>query len=221
MAVTMGLETTSADPRPTPRRRNPLGRLSAGHVLVGLAAVLAFIANIVVLRAQDETAAVWVAATDLEAGRVLSGEDLRVEQLAATPDVLAGLVAAETPIDGQVLARPVPAGTLIGATDVRPEAAPAGLRAMSIPVPVEHAAGGTIRVGDLVDVVDVDQAGVPRFVVTKAPVIGVSTAGTGALTGGGGHHLVVGLDSDGVLAVAAAIADDHVEVVLSTGAADG
>jgi hypothetical protein len=69
--------------------------------------------------------------------------------------------------------------------------------------------------------VDVDDQGVAAYVVGDAPVLAISEQATGALAGSGGRHIVVGLDKDQVLAVAEAIADGEVDVVVATGAGDG
>jgi Flp pilus assembly protein CpaB len=92
---------------------------------------------------------------------------------------------------------------------------------MAIPIDPSHAAGGLIRPGDRVDLVDVTREGGASYVVRDAPVLSISEARTGALAGSGGEHLVIGVTADQVLAVAEAIADGSVDVVVTTGVDGG
>lgn len=210
-------EATQTQP-PRPRRRNPLTRLSASHLLMVVAAVLAFITNLMVLRSQDETRAVVVAASDLVSGRAVDVNDFRAVEVDVDDDLFSRLVPwqqMET-LKGMVAARAIPAGDLIGPNDLRPESAGFGLRAMSIPIDAEHAVGGDLVVGDRIDLILVrDQ--VPEYVLVDAEVLSVSSNDRGALSVGG-FYLVVGVDPERALAVAAAVQDGRIEVVRSTGA---
>jgi Flp pilus assembly protein CpaB len=74
------------------RRRNPLTRVSAAHLLMLLAAVLAFATNLVVLRNHDETRAVVVAAVNLPAGRVVESSHLRAVEVDVDDAVYSTLI---------------------------------------------------------------------------------------------------------------------------------
>jgi Flp pilus assembly protein CpaB len=89
---------------------------------------------------------------------------------------------------------------------------------MSVPVGVEHSVGGLVKPGDRVDVITVD-GGIPMFVVAGVEVIAVADPSAGGLGQSGGHHLVLSVDADQALQLAAAISAGSIEVVRSTGAA--
>lgn len=219
--MSVGLSRGDAAGVGTPATRSRLRRLSVGHLAVGVAAILAFVANLALLRSQDETTVVMVAARDVAAGETLSATDFGTARVKAEGDILASLVTSAEALEGKVASRPIVAGTLIAASDVLDRATPDGLASMAIPIDPSHAAGGSIRAGDRVDVVDVTREGGAAYVVRDAPVLSVSEARTGALAGSGGEHLVIGVTAEQVLAVAEAIADGSVDVVVTTGAKDG
>lgn len=196
-------------------------RLSVGHLAVGVAGILALVANLAFLRSVDESVDVVVAAGRITAGEPIAAGDLTTARVKADPSVMAGLIPSAEGLEGRIARRDLAEGELIGQGDLLTEAAPGGLRSMSIPIEPSHAAGGGIRPGDLVDVVDVNREGVAAYVVRRAPVLAVSRGPTGALAVAGGEHIVVGLEEDEVLAVASAIADGAVDVIVTTGALDG
>lgn len=204
---------------PRPRRRNPLTRITASHLLMVLAAVLAFATNLVVLRNHDLTRAVVVAARDVPAGRLLTGSDLRSAEVDVDDQLFTTLIPWQDSqtVVGQVAARSIVNGHLIGNGDVRPASAPGGLRAMSIPIESEHAVGGALVEGDRIDLIVVDDAG-PRYVLTDAEVLAIPNADRGSFTGAGGFYLVVAVDPLKALDVAAAIRAGGIEVIRSTGA---
>lgn len=203
-----------------PRVRRTMPHLSLGHLAVAVAALLAFVANVAFLRSMDERVDVVVAARDISAGELIGAGDLATTPLGAEDDVLAGLALSLEGTEGRVAGRDLAAGELVHGGDLLAAVAPDGLTAMAIPIEASHAAGGEIRVGDRVDIVDVDAVGAATYVVRSAPVVGVSES-TGTLSVSSGSHIVVGLDAQAVLKVAAAIADGEVDVVLTTGASGG
>lgn len=201
-------------------RRRSLRRWSIGHVAVAVAAILAFVANLAFLRSRDDAVAVVAAARPIEAGEVVDGEDLTTTMLRADAGVLATLLTSPEGMEGRIARRALAEGELVGSGDLLSGAAPDGLASMSIPIDPARAAGGVIRVGDRVDVVDVGDDGVAGYVVRDVPVLEVASSG-GALAGAGRDHVVLGLDADQVLTVAEAISDGEVDVVITTGAAGG
>jgi pilus assembly protein CpaB len=184
-----------------------------------LAAVLAFATNVMVLRNQEETRAVVVAAETIEAGRALTPGHFEVAEVDLDDDLYATLIPWEQlgSLDGMVASRTIESGRLLVASDVRSAAAPDDLRAISIPVDPEHAVGGDLLAGDRIDLISVID-GVSSYVLSGAEVLAVPTDGRGSLTGAGGFYLVVAVDADQALAVAAAVRQGQVEVVRSTGA---
>jgi hypothetical protein len=193
-----------------PRRR---GRVSGAHLLAAVAAVLAFLANLVVLRGTDQRMAVAVAAADVEAGEPIT----QVRFVEADVASLDGLVTSREWENGPALVARVsiPAGTPLSEALTVPAAAGGGLRMMSIPVDVAHAAGGKARAGDRVDVVRVVD-GVARYVAQDLEVLDAAEAGGGI--GLGGYHLVVAVTERQALDLAEAISGGSVEVVITTGA---
>lgn len=219
--MSVGLRAGGSAPGRSPGKAR-LRRLSIGHFAVGVAAVLAFVANLAFLRSQDDSTPVVVAAREIAAGEAVAVGDLTLTRVRAEAGILSTLLTSVEGVEGRVAARPITAGELVGTSDLLDQAAPGGLASMAVPIDPAHAAGGLIRVGDRVDVVDVGKDGAAVYVVRDAPVLSVADEGTAALAGtGGGRHLVVGLDDEQVLAVARAIADGQVDVVVTTGTGDG
>jgi Flp pilus assembly protein CpaB len=190
-------------------------------VAVAVAAILAFVANVAFLRASDSALTVVASARDLPAGHVLSDDDLTTTEVRADASVLSVLLTTVEGLQGRVVRTPLPQGTLVGRADLLVSATPDGLVSMSVPISPAHAAGGTIRVGDIVSVVDVGPDDEAACVVRGVTVVAVSEPGGGALDVAGSQHVVLGLDESDVLAMAAAIADGSVDVVVTTGSVDG
>ncbi len=208
-------------PEPASSRARRLPRLSLGHVAVALAALLAFVANVALLRSHDDTTSVVVAARVIEPGELVQVADLGMARVRGDASVMAGLLTSLDGLEGRVARRRLEAGELIGSRDLLTEPAPRGLRSMAVPVSPAHAAGGAIRVGDRVDLVDVGSDGVAAYVVRGAPVISVSTGETGALTSSIREHIVIGVGAQEALAVAAAIEDGAIDVIVTTGSDSG
>lgn len=196
-------------------------RLSLGHLAVALAAILAFVANLAFLRSHDDMTPVVVAARPIQAGETVRAEDFSTAEVRADAGIIATLVTSVDGLEGRVARRSLAAGELIGGADLLNGPSPDGLVAMSVPTDLAHAAGGTIRVGDRVDLIDVDGNGTAVFVVRDVPVLAVSSESSGAFAVGDEGYVVLGLDDDSTLAVAEAIADGRVDLVVTTGAGDG
>ena len=95
--------------------------------------------------------------------------------------------------------------------------APSGLRSMSLPIAVAHAAGGTIVAGDRVDVISVLD-GSATYVATDVEVIGSSDVDGGSFGSIGDYHIVVAVDARQALDLAEAIESSSLEIIRSTGA---
>lgn len=211
--VTRGAGTSGAVGRAIRRR------VSASHVVIGLAVILAFTLNYLVLQGRSETHLVAIADRSLAAGSTLEATDVRLVPIDADFAGLESLIPewALPGYEGWILTHPLEEGEVIGVSSLIEPAAPDGLRSMSIPVPVEHAAGGALLPGDRVDVISVG-GGVATYVVSDVEVLAVAERDAGALGSIGGYHLVVGVDGDQALAIAEAIDSGSLEVVRSTGA---
>ncbi len=212
------LGDTGLEEFPRPRRRNPLTRVTASHLLMVLAAVLAFATNLMVLRGQDETRPVVVAGTRIEAGRTISAADLSIAEVDVNDDLFATLIPGQqsSGLVGMVATRSIESGRMLGTDDLRPASAPVGLRAISIPIEVEHAVGGNIVPGDRIDLISVTETG-PVYVLSGVEVLQIPDSSRGSITGATGYFVVVAVDDAQALAVAGAIQGGGLEVVRSTG----
>lgn len=195
-----------------------LGRLSLGHLAVALAALLAFVANVAFLRAQDDMVGVVALSRAVSAGSTVTAADLSMVEVAADGMVIQGLFRDSEGVVGQVATRNLAVGSLVGQNDVLAHLAPPGMKTMAIPVSPAHAAGGLLRVGDMIDIVDVGAEGATH-VVRGASVLAVPASDT-RLGSAGPDHVVIGVMDDDVLAIAQAIADGEVDIVIA-GASGG
>jgi Flp pilus assembly protein CpaB len=197
-------------------------RLSAGHVVMIVAGILAFVATAGVLRSRDATVPVAVAARDIPPGAVVDRGAVRSVPLSQKSPLVAA-VLGPTALDGQhmVAARLIRAGEPLRRSDVRTGAGD-GLRAMSVSVNRDHAAGGELVVGDRVDVIQASPTGA-TYVVRDAEVLAVppkgNNSGLGLGNGASNYYVTVAVDGDAALRLAAAIQGGKVEVLRSNGAA--
>lgn len=204
---------------PQPARRRFGRRPSATHVVIAIVVILAFVLNLLVLQDRSSSTLVAVADDALSTGSALDGSSIRLVPVDSDFEGLPGLLteADVASLEGWVLARPVAAGALIDQSAlVRPGTA-SGLRSMSLPVPIERAAGGSIVAGDRVDVIAVAD-GTARFVATDLEVTAVSTPDSGGIGAITTHHVVVSVESGDALALAEALAAGPVDVLRATGA---
>ncbi|MGH8947053.1 MAG: RcpC/CpaB family pilus assembly protein [Acidimicrobiia bacterium] len=203
----------------SPTRRRSGRRLSGSHIVIGVLALLAFALNYLALQDRDATVLVAVADQPLAAGSLLVLDDLRLVPVASDfAGVDSMLTEAElVSRDGWVLDRPVAADGVIEEGMLVEPGAPSGLRAMSIPVDIEHAVGGGLGPGDRIDIISTaDDESI--FVVTDVAVLSVADRSAAVLGGIGAFHIVVAVDAEQALSLAGAIADGEFEVVRSTGA---
>lgn len=206
-------------PDPPPSRRPLRGRLSAGHVVVLVAGLLAMLLNYALLRAADERVPVAVAARAIAAGDALDASSVRLVELDADEALLGALVRASdiAAVEGHVAGVPLAAGDPLRRSDLRAPSAPDGRRAMSVPVPAEHAVAGSLQRGDRVDVIQV-RDGRADYVLSGAEVLAVSGGDADGLTGASVFSVTLAVDADSALALAEAIRGEAVEIVRSTGA---
>jgi Flp pilus assembly protein CpaB len=204
---------------PQPARRRLGRRLSATHVVIAIVVILAFVLNLLVLQDRSSTTLVAVADRALATGSAMDQSSIRLVPVDSDFEGLPGLVTEDDlgSLDDWVLARPVPAGNLLDRTALVRPGSGAGLRSMSLPVPVEHAAGGALAPGDRVDVIAVTD-GVADFVAVDLEVTTVSEAGSGAIGTISAYHVVVNVEPADALRLAEALAAGPVEIVRATGA---
>ena len=200
-------------------RRSPLSRLSFGHVVMIAAGLLAFLLNVYLVRSKGETMEVLVAARPISAGSRLGVDDLSTELVEASGPFVDRIISDDA-IDqliGYVAVRDIAAGAPMISDDIRPPASADGRRAMSIPIPPDHAVGGSLYVGDRVDVISAEE-GQGRFVATAIEVLDVSSGGN--RSSGDRLQVVVAVSEAEALAIAGALDGSAVHLVRSTGAVE-
>ncbi len=203
------------------RRRWRLPAISGIHLLILATGLLAFIANLALLRGGEAPRRqVAVSRIELAPGRRLQLDDIQLIPVDVDEPIASGLLSdSELPrYQDWVITRPISADSLISKTDLRDPLTESTSRAMSFPIAAEHAVGGDLVPGDLVDVIRVDEEQA-RFVATGLEVLGVPTPAQGGLVPSGGFHLVLGVNERTALTLALALAHGQVEVVRATGAA--
>ena len=176
-----------------------------------------------VLQAGSQTVPVWAAARDLSAGETLSIADLRVADVRLPSDLLDRYARSATSLEGLVTTRAFGAGELIARRWVSAEEVPLG-SAMTIPVTPEHAVGGDLRPGDLVDVYATFNAADLRarteLVVQGAEVLEIVSAGGLVVSDDSMVGVTVAIDPDAAGALAGAIRRAEIDLVRVTSAGD-
>jgi Flp pilus assembly protein CpaB len=123
------------------------------RLVVGLVLVVVSVAGgLALFSAADHTVPVLAASRDLAAGHVVAARDVQVARVRVDPGVLHGLVRGEhkDALIGKVLLQPVAGNGLIASSVVGRQGSTA--HEMTVPIISEHALGGSLRVGDRVDV---------------------------------------------------------------------
>lgn len=194
-------------------------RPSLSHILIAVAAILAFVFNFLALQDRSDTTLVAVATSDLKAGQRISSSDIRFVPVAADFAGIDSLVNQTdwSEVEGWVLTRAIAADGVVEGSSLSEPTGAGNLRSMSIPVPLEHAAGGLLAAGDIVDVVSVDD-GNAMFVASGLTVVSVAVADSGGIGGLGPYHIVVSVTVEQALGLSRAIDSGSIEVIRSTGA---
>lgn len=211
--MTRGAGTSQPVGRPARRR------VSATHLLIGVVVILAFLLNFLALQDRKQTTMVAVANNALSAGSTLSMSDLRFIPIDADFEAIGSLIdeGGVSVYEGWVLQRPIADGELIRPGILGEPGAPSGLRTMSLPASVEHAAGGALSSGDRIDIISVLD-GTAFYVATDVEVLGISESEGASFGGSANFHILIAVESDQALALAGAIDSGSLEVVRSTGA---
>ncbi len=163
---------------------------------------------------------VLVAARPVVAGEVMRRADMRIERIDARSSVVSALVPADEMrrVTGKIATTSLAPGEVLGRSMMRPAAAPAGRRAMSLPVDPALAVAGRLAAGDRVDVLAANnrEAGI---VVADLEVLAVDARALGGLGGATrSFTITVAVDADESEVLAGAIADGDVIVTRATGA---
>ena len=208
---------------PLPVGKRPWwSRASAAQIFMIVAGILAFIANLAILRARDDVVLIAVAATDINAGVAIQ-ESAHVDyvELNGSDEVLAPLITADevAGVTGYILSSPMQAGEMFVQSELVESVNPIDQRAIALSVGRDHAVGGDVSVGDRVDVIWVDDD-VARYVVTGVEVIDTTNNERtgGAFSGSQAFSITVAVDDVQALKLAEALNSGQIEVVRSTGA---
>jgi hypothetical protein len=214
MIAPVAPETTSRTAAQAARRARPTPRIAVAVVL----GLLAFVVFLAATADRSKKTVVAVAAQPVAIGAVITEAMVTPVEVDADSSLADSLVTMADIADGGVVAnRTIPAGEPVSRSAVGEGGGAPAQRVMSIPVPIESAAGGDIAVGDQVDVIDTVD-GVSRYVLVGADVVG--RAGTSDRLGAnGGFWLSVTVDEAEAIAVADALSDGKVLVIRSTGVA--
>ena len=200
-------------------KRRLLSRLSFGHVVMICAGLLAFLLNVLIVRDRGEMVEVPVAARPIPAGSRLAARDIGFAQVDAAGPFLDRVLSRDsiTPLLGDVVVRDIGSGDPLMANDLRPVSASGGGRAMSIPIPPDHAVGAALHVGDRVDVIAVDR-GESSFVADGIEVLHVTHGDSRPAADR--FAVTVAVTEAEALAIAGALDRGPVHLLRSTGAGD-
>lgn len=201
-------------------RRNALSRIKLGHLVMALAALFALLLNLAVLRSNDSTVEIAVAAADIRAGTTLTMSHLTIAEVAADDVLNSRLVLVDSMGDrvGQLTTRAIAAGEPVLESDLLAVDSPDGLRAMSVPIDQTRAVAGQLTAGDSVDVVLVVD-GLATYIATGVRVIAIPDAGTNTLGARSGYAPTFAVTATQALRIAAALDSGEVHIVRSTGSA--
>ena len=208
---------------PFPVAKRPWwSRASAAQIFMIVAGILAFIANLAILRAREDVVLIAVAATDINAGVTIEESvHIRYVELNGSEDVLSPLVTADevAAISGSILSSPIEAGEMFLESELVESVNPIDQRAIALAVGRDHAVGGDISIGDRVDVIWVDDD-IARYVVTGVEVIDTTNNERtgGAFSASQAFSITVAVDDVQALKLAEALNSGQIEVVRSTGA---
>lgn len=215
--------TSNGATEPARPGRRLRSRLTPQHWLALVLAAVTFVLIFAAVRDRRETVMVVVARDPIPAATPVTEGMVRAVELPADSPLVASMVELDDLSgDGWVTTRPVAEGEPLTDQALAGDVPEDGRRAMSLPVPREHATGGDLRAGDRVDVlgVVVGEAGDQvDYVVTDVEVLAVGAEQSGAV-GSRPSEFSVTVAVDGTQArdLARALAAGSVEIVRSTGA---
>lgn len=207
-------DTTGRAAAKTARRARPTPRIAVAVVL----GLLAFVVFLAATADRNEKTVVAVAGQPIAIGTVITEAMVTPVEVDSDSSLADSLVPMDDIADGGVVAnRTILAGEPVNRTAIGVGEGVAAQRVMSIPVPIENAAGGDIAVGDQVDVIDTVD-GQSRYVLVGADVVGRAVT-SDRLGASSGFWVSVTVDEAEAIAVADALSDGKVLVIRSTGVA--
>lgn len=186
--------------------------------------LLAFLLSLVVLTSHDATITVYVAKSDIVAGKSIS-TSLFEPKLVKSTSLDSQFVSKDTLTSDKkyFAARSIRAGEPLTVGALTPDAQQTDVRLLSIPIDKNLAVAGAISRGDRIDIIATpDGECATRVLRNLEVVVTPSSSGGGALGGGSGSYTItVAIDKAGDdLTLAGVIASGKFQVVKTTGAAD-
>lgn len=144
------------------------------RLLIGIVLVVASVAGVVaIVTASDRTHEVYVAATALSPGDVVTADDLDVRSVALGSAAAHYLAPGDVPADGVVVAHPVGAGELVA---VSATGSRAGQTLTAVVVETSGLLPESVRPGATVDIWAASvEEDAPRVLVTDATVVRLVT----------------------------------------------
>jgi Flp pilus assembly protein CpaB len=203
-----------------PRRRFTT-RFSSGHVVMVVAGLLGTVLAIAALRSEPAGVRVVVAAREIRAGEAVAVDDFRAERVDMGRRLLSTFVrpAQVRALRGYIATSTIASGDPVLRRELRPRAATSGLRAMSIPIDPARAVGGRLASGDRIDVLFAGDREV-SIIVRDAEVLAVDAKGRRGIGETSSPFTVtIAVDARESQLLAAAIAEGHISLARTTGAA--
>jgi Flp pilus assembly protein CpaB len=201
-------------------RRTFTGRFSSGHLVMIVAGLLGMVLGIAALRHEPGGVEVAVAAREIRAGESVTAGDFRTARVQMKQALLATFVLARDmrQVRGRIATATIESGEPVIRRELRPRAAKAGLRAMSIPIDPSRAVGGRLASGDRIDVLFAGDREV-SIIVRDAEVIAIDAKGRGGIGETSSPFTVtIAVDARESQLLAAAIADGDISLARTTGA---
>ena len=166
---------------------------------------------------------VWVAAHEIPPGSILSPGDLKTIEADLPPEALEHYALASTPVGGAFVARGIPAGQLVPLESLSDQA-PSASRQMTVPVAAEHAVGGDLKPGDLIDILVTLDAGRSSartsVLVSEAEVLGVVEVAGSFGSGGSPIGVTIAVAADDAPRLALALRTGEIDIVRAVGTGD-
>lgn len=158
----------------------------------------------------------WVAAHEIAPGSTVLATDLTTVDADLPAEAAQHYALATTNIEGAYVASGIAAGQMIP-LDSLSESAPSASRQMTVPVEAEHAVGGDLRAGDLIDILVTLDAGRSSarttVLVSEAEVLGVVQASGSFGSESSPIGVTIALSADDAPRLALALRTGEIDVV--------
>lgn len=199
----------------TKKRTGP--NVSSSWVIMVFSGLVAMVVFLFATAQTDPKVEILVANNNIQTGAKVQASDFKTEAVALDASQLNRYIPAidRNKFIGFTASGPISAGDFISRNQLRQQATPNGLSAMSIPVDPTRAAGGNLARGDRVDIIDETTA---AFVARNIEVIEVKNGSQGgALSSGQQFHVIVAVNSDTALSIGGALKNGKFDIIRSTG----